>query len=50
MGKKKTVKDPPPECHHFDYRKRKQYLIVEGQRKLIKKGDPQYREWPNLTA
>lgn len=50
MAKKKTSKDPPPDCYHFDYRKRKQYLITNGKRRLIKKGDSQYREWPDLAA
>ncbi len=36
MAKKKKPKPGPP-CHHFDYRSKKQYLITEGKKKLIKK-------------
>ena len=46
MAKKKAAKDPPPKCHHFNFKTKKQYLNAGDIRELIKKGDPRYREWP----
>ena len=43
---KKTKKDQLP-CFIFDYKKRKQYLITNGKRRLIKKLDLHYRQWPD---
>lgn len=47
MAKKNTSKDPPPDCHHFDYRKKRKYLIVDVEKEVLKKSDPRYRQWPN---
>ena len=46
MAKKKAAKDPPLECHHFNFKTKKQYLTANDKRESINKGDPRYWEWP----
>jgi len=47
MARKKPAKKQP-ECHHFDFKTKKQYIIVNGKRSLIKKSDPRFRDWPKI--
>ena len=52
MAKKKPVKKakkPGTPCHMFNYKNKKQYIIERGEKRLINKGDPEYREWPDIS-
>ena len=33
-----------------NYKNKKQYVIEKGKKRLVKKDDSEYREWPDITT